>query len=160
MLDLSRDDLPGLAAAILLCEVVGASPAFVTNQQLSGWYTTLTRPELAPPNWVFGPVWTILFAMLGVAVYVVYRDATGPLRRTALGAFAIQFVFNVSWTLVFFGLESIEGGLVVIAVLWVLIAFTAYAFSRVRPYAGYLLLPYLVWVSFATYLNYRFWVLN
>jgi tryptophan-rich sensory protein len=159
-LDLSRDDLPGLALAIILCEVVGAAPAFVTNQQLSTWYVTLTRPALAPPNWVFGPVWTLLFALLGVAAYLVYRDATGTLRRTALGAFVAQYAFNVSWTLVFFGQNDIQGGLVVIVVLWALIAFTAYAFYRVRPAAGYLLLPYLAWVSFATYLNYAFWVLN
>lgn len=160
MLDLSRKDLPGLLTAVLLCEVVGAAPAFVTGQELAGWYTTLVRPAIAPPNWVFGPVWTLLFALLGVAGYLVYRDATGTLRRTALGGFIAQYAFNVAWTLVFFGQQDIQGGLVVIAILWVLIAFTAYAFYRVRPIAGYLLLPYLLWVSFATYLNYQFWVLN
>jgi len=160
MLDLSRDDLPGLITAIVLCEVVGAAPAFVTSRQLSGWYTTLVRPALAPPNWVFGPVWTALFALLGIAVYLVYRDATGNLRRTALTAFVAQYALNVSWTLVFFGQQDIQGGLVVIAVLWAFIAFTAYAFYRVRAVAGSLLVPYLLWVSFATYLNYQFWVLN
>lgn len=160
ILDLSRDDLSGLIAAVVLCEVVGAAPAFVTSQELSTWYAGLARPALAPPNWVFGPVWTVLFALLGVAAYVVYRDATGPDRRSALGAFVAQYAFNVSWTLVFFGQHDIQGGLVVIGVLWVLIAYTAYAFYRIRPAAGYLLLPYLLWVSFATYLNYQFWVLN
>ncbi|WP_336035606.1 TspO/MBR family protein [Halobacterium yunchengense] len=156
----SRSDLPGLAVAVVACNVVGASPALVTATGSGSWYETLARPELAPPNWVFGPVWTLLFTLLGVAAYLVLRDGRGRARTLALGLFVAQYVLNVSWTLVFFGGQDIEGGLAVIAVLWALIAATIGAFARVRRAAAALLVPYLAWVSFAAYLNYAFWTLN
>ncbi|WP_232703418.1 TspO/MBR family protein [Halobacterium wangiae] len=159
-MDLSREDLPGLVVAVVVCEVVGASPALVTATGSGTWYETLTQPALAPPNWVFGPVWTTLFALLGVGVYLVLRDGRGRQRTVAFGLFVAQYVLNVSWTLVFFGGENIAGGLAVIAALWALIVATIVAFWRVRPVAGALLLPYLAWVSFAAYLNYAFWTLN
>jgi tryptophan-rich sensory protein len=160
MLDLSRDDLPGVALAVVVCNVVGASPALVTATGSGSWYETLVQPALAPPNWVFGPVWTLLFTLLGVAAYLVLRDGSGRQRRLAFGLFVAQYVLNVAWTLVFFGGQDIAGGLAVIAGLWVLIAATLAAFSRVRPAAGSLVVPYLAWVSFAAYLNYAFWTLN
>jgi len=135
-MDLSRDDLPGLVVAIVICEVVGAAPALVTATGSGTWYDTLLRPALAPPNWVFGPVWTTLFALLGVAVYLVLRDASGRQRAVAFGLFVAQYVLNVSWTLVFFGGQDIGGGLAVIAALWALIVATLAAFWRVRPAAG------------------------
>ncbi|MFB6296077.1 MAG: TspO/MBR family protein [Halobacteriales archaeon] len=156
-----------LVVAVIACEVVGASGAVFTAQGLESWYVTLARPDLAPPNWVFGPVWTTLFALLGVAVWLVWRRASGPAAasqvgqvRTALGVFAVHFAFNVAWSAVFFGARSIAGGLAVIAVLWVLIVATIRAFDRVDRRAALLLVPYLAWVSFAAYLNYRFWALN
>jgi tryptophan-rich sensory protein len=157
---LSRRDLPGLAVAVIACEVVGGLPGVVTATRIDTWYADLARPALAPPNWVFGPVWTLLFALLGVAAYLVYRDGTGRERTVALGLFGGQFALNVAWTLVFFGARSLGGGLVVIAVLWLAILATLLAFRRVGPVAGYLLVPYLAWVSFAASLNYGFWALN
>jgi benzodiazapine receptor len=157
---LSRDDLPGLALSVLVCEAVGAAPALVTATGGGTWYDTLARPALAPPNWVFGPVWTALFAGLGVAAYLVLRDGAGRQRTVAFGLFLAQYVLNVSWTLVFFGGENIAGGLAVIAALWTLIAATLAAFYRVRRAAAALLVPYLAWVSFAASLNYAFWTLN
>jgi tryptophan-rich sensory protein len=159
-MDLSWDDAPGLLVAILACNAVGASPALVTATGAGSWYATLTKPELAPPNWVFGPVWTALFVLLGVAAYLVYRDGAGRERTVALALFVVQFAFNVSWTLVFFGNQDTAGGLAVIAGLWMLIAATLAAFWRVRRATGLLLVPYLAWVSFAAYLNYAFWTLN
>jgi len=159
-MDLSRDELPGVALAVVICNAVGASPALVTATGSGTWYDSLAQPALAPPNWVFGPVWTALFTLLGVAAYLVLRDGDGRQRTVAFGLFVAQYVLNVAWTLVFFGAQDIAGGLVVIAALWVLIAATLAAFSRVRPAAGYLLAPYLAWVSFAAYLNYAFWALN
>jgi benzodiazapine receptor len=159
-MDLSRDDLPGLALAVVVCNAVGASPALLTAGTVEGWYQTIEQPALAPPNWVFGPVWTVLFTLLGVAVYLVLRDADGRERTVAFGLFVGQYVFNVAWTLVFFGDQNIAGGLAVIVALLALIAATLAAFWRVRKEAGLLLVPYLLWVGFATYLNYAFWVLN
>jgi tryptophan-rich sensory protein len=155
-----------LLAAVLAVELVGASGAVFTARGLDGWYETLSRPAVAPPDWVFGPVWTTLFALLGVAVWLVWRRvaSTDPevarSARLALGAFALQFAFNLAWSAAFFGLESIELGLGVIVGLWGAIALTVRAFARVDRRAALLLVPYLAWVTFAAYLNYRFWVLN
>jgi tryptophan-rich sensory protein len=159
-MDLVRDDLAGVALAVVACNAVGAAPALVTATGSGTWYDTLARPAFAPPNWVFGPVWTALFALLGVAAYLVLRDGDGRQRAVALGLFVAQYALNVAWTLVFFGDRDIAGGLAVIAALWVLIAATLAAFYRVRRAAGYLLVPYLAWVSFAAALNYAFWALN
>jgi len=157
---LSRTDLPGLLVAVVLTNVVGAAPALLTATGAGSWYATLERPALAPPNWVFAPVWTALFVLLGTAIYLVLRDGDGRERTVAAGLFVGQFVLNVSWTLVFFGGRSPAGGLAVIVALLVAILATVSAFYRVRPAAAALLVPYLAWVAFATYLNYAFWALN
>jgi len=154
--------LVALAVAVLAVEVVGASGAVFTAQGLTDWYATLQRPALAPPNWVFGPVWTTLFALMGGALWLVWRRAEELPRavRLAAAVFAVHFVFNLGWSAVFFGLQRIGLGLATIAVLWVLILATMWAFGRVDRRAAALLVPYLLWVSFAAVLNYRFWVLN
>lgn len=151
-----------LMLSILAVEVVGASGAVFTAQGLTAWYGTLTRPAIAPPNWVFGPVWTTIFALLGVAVWLVWRQAEAKpgAVRIAFVVFVLQFAFNLGWSAAFFGLQNIAVGLVVIGILWVLIVATILAFDRVDRRAALLLVPYLLWVSFATVLNYQFWVLN
>lgn len=152
-----------LIGAVVACVAVGASGAVFTARGLESWYPSLAKPELAPPNWVFGPVWTTLFALMGVAVWLVWREASGGHRRDArraISIFAGHFVVNVGWSAVFFGGQSILGGLVVIAVLWLAIVATMWAFATVDRRAAALLVPYLAWVSFATYLNYAFWTLN
>ena len=151
-----------LVVAVLAVEAVGASGAVFTTRGLAGWYGTLQRPAFAPPNWVFGPIWTVLFALAGVALWLVWRRAESSPRavRTALGVFLVHFAFNLGWSAAFFGAQAIGAGLVVIGALWLLIVATTWAFGRVDRRAGLLLVPYLLWVSFAAYLNYRFWVLN
>ena len=154
-----------LLLAVLGVEIGGASGAIFTSQGLASWYGTLEQPALAPPNWVFGPVWTALFALMGVALWLVWRQAEAPSptdrrARVALAVFGGQFALNLAWSAAFFGAQSVGLGLAVIALLWIAIAATIWAFARVDPRAGALLGPYLVWVSFAAYLNYGFWVLN
>jgi tryptophan-rich sensory protein len=153
-----------LVLAILAVELVGAAGAVFTAQGLASWYGTLQRPALAPPNWVFGPVWTTLFALMGVAVWLVWRRLDSPRTerqaRVALAVFAVHFVVNLGWSAAFFGLQSVSLGLAVILVLLALIALTMWTFDRVDRRAALLLVPYLLWTAFAAYLNYRFWVLN
>ncbi|WP_253737229.1 TspO/MBR family protein [Halohasta salina] len=151
-----------LAVAILAVEIVGASGAVFTAQGLDMWYETLQRPALAPPSWVFGPVWTALFVLIGTAVWLVWRrvDVSPRGVRLAGGVFAVHFAFNLGWSAVFFGLQAIGWGLATIGVLWLLIVVTMWTFGRVDRRAAVLLVPYLLWVSFAAFLNYRFWVLN
>ncbi|MFD1598183.1 TspO/MBR family protein [Halobellus rarus] len=161
-------ELPGerpllaLALSILAVELVGASGALFTAQGLGEWYDSLVRPALAPPSWVFGPVWTALFALIGAGLWLVWRRAPAEPRtvRVAGVVFAVHFAFNLGWSAAFFGMQAIGLGLAVIVVLWGLIVATMWAFARVDRRAALLLVPYLVWVSFAAYLNYRFWVLN
>lgn len=155
--DFSRDDLPGLLAAIVVCELAGIVPAFLTADDVSGWYTTVQQPAFTPPNWVFGPVWTTLYLLMGVALYLVWR---GERDRLALGAFAVQLALNASWTLVFFGMQWPAGGLAVIVALLAAIVATIALFARVDRRAALLLVPYLAWVAFATVLNYEIWQLN
>jgi tryptophan-rich sensory protein len=160
---LARDrPLLTLGLAILAVELVGASGAVFTAQGLDGWYDTLVLPTLAPPNWVFAPVWSSLFALMGVAVWRLWRRAPDRPRavRLALGVFAGHFVLNLGWSAVFFGQQAIGPGLVVIAALWLAIVATMLAFDRVDRPAALLLVPYLAWVSFASYLNYQLWLLN
>lgn len=151
-----------LVLSVLLVEAVGAAGAIFTAQGLGGWYGTLQRPGLAPPNWVFGPVWTTLFALVGGSVWLVWRQTESDPRavRRAGGVFAVHLLANLGWSAVFFGMQSIGFGLVVIVLLWALILVTMWAFNRVDRRAPLLFVPYLVWVSFAAYLNVQFWVLN
>ncbi|MFB6354687.1 MAG: TspO/MBR family protein [Halobacteriales archaeon] len=158
-----RRPITSLGLAVIACEAVGASGAVFTAAGIETWYPTLVRPALAPPNWVFGPVWTALFALMGGAVWLVWRELggqKGPAARRALGWFAGQFVLNVAWSAAFFGARSPAAGLVVIGLLWLAILGTVRAFDRVDRRAALLLLPYLAWVGFAAYLNYAFWTLN
>lgn len=151
-----------LLVAVVAVEIVGASGAVFTAQGIESWYGTLTQPAIAPPNWVFGPVWTALFALMGAALWLVWRQAsTKPERvRIAVAMFGLHFVFNLGWSATFFGVQAIGLGLIVIGFLVALILGTMWAFARVDRRAALLLVPYLLWVSFATLLNYRFWVLN
>ncbi|MWG34413.1 TspO/MBR family protein [Halomarina oriensis] len=149
-----------LGAAVLLCELVGITGALFTATGVESWYATLNQPELAPPNWVFGPVWTTLYALMGAAAWLVWREGSGRSQQVALGLFGVQLALNFAWSFVFFGAEAILPALAVILVLLFFIGTTATAFWRIDRRAALLLVPYLAWVSFATYLSYGFWQLN
>lgn len=157
---LDKNDLPGLLASVLLVNAVGAAPALLGGPG-SDWFRALEKPWFYPPGAAFGIVWTVLFSLLGVALYLVWRTGTDdPAVRVALGLFALQFAFNVAWTPAFFRLQNLGLALGVIVVLFVLAAATARAFARVDRRAGVLLVPYLAWVAFAAALNYAILALN
>lgn len=125
------------------------------------WYSTIDKPSFTPPSWVFGPVWTILYLLMGVAAFLVWQKGVQlRLVRIALGWFLVQLVLNALWSPVFFGLHQIGWALVVIVLLWIAIVITIYHFSRVSQMGAVLLVPYLLWVSFATVLNGAIWRLN
>lgn len=148
-----------LVGFVALCEGAGIVGSIFTTPEIGGWYTTLVRPELAPPNWVFGPVWTTLFALMGLALFLVWR-APRRSKTVAYTCFAIQLVLNVLWSYIFFGLHNPGGAVVGVAFLWVAIFCTIFTFAKISKTAALLLVPYLAWVSFASYLNYMIWVLN
>jgi tryptophan-rich sensory protein len=137
---------------------VGALSSFFTTSQIPTWYAGLNHPGIAPPNWVFAPVWTTLYIMMAIAAWRAWKIS--GLRSAAMAAFAIQLALNFAWSAIFFGLHQIGGALAEILVLDVAILVTAVLFFRRDWLAGLLLLPYLAWVLFATLLTYAFWGLN
>lgn len=148
-------------AAILLCEAVGILAAVATQSSVTTWYPTLTKPGFTPPNWLFGPVWTTLYAMMGVAAVLVWwQRSDDTTSQQALVLFVVQLLLNGGWSFAFFGARSPTLGLVVIAVLWIVLAWTTERFFRIRAAAGWLLVPYLLWVTYAGALNLRIWMLN
>ncbi len=133
----------------------------VGGQGFSSWYAAIQKPGFTPPSWVFGPVWTALYLLMGVAAFLVWQKGLGSrVVRIALVWFLVQLALNAAWTPVFFGLQRIGLAMVVIVLLWVVIVVTMYSFFRVSRPAGMLLVPYLLWVSFATVLNASIWHLN
>ncbi len=151
----------GLIVAIVIPLAVGAVSGAATARGVSSWYPTLVKPSFNPPAWIFGPVWTVLYIMMGAAAFVVWQrgwDSAGV--RAAVTAFAVQLALNGLWSILFFGLQSPGLALLEIVVLWLAIAATSVLFWRVATVAGALMVPYLLWVSFATVLNASIWWLN
>lgn len=139
--------------------MAGVVGAVFTVSQVKDWYPTLVKPALNPPSWVFGPVWSGLYLLMGVALYLVWESNSKD-KKWALWLFGIQLALNAIWSPVFFGAHLIGVTLVIIILMWVAIVMTISAFSKVSKPAAALLAPYIVWVSFATYLNFALWWLN
>ena len=150
-----------LVGFIGLCLLVGMSAAAVDGPAMGGWYATLVRPPGTPPNWLFPPVWTVLHVMIGTAAWLVWWKAPqGRRQNGALQLWGWQLLLNAAWSPAFFGLHSMSAGLLVIVPLLVLIVLTIVSFARLQKIAALLLVPDLVWTSYATYLNAGFWWLN
>ena len=150
-----------LIGAVLLCNCVGLLGALATSTGPGSWYETLVKPAFNPPSWLFAPVWTLLYILMGISLYLVIMEwKKGRDVRIPLILFAIQLILNTLWSFAFFALESTLYGLLVIIPLWIFIAATMVAFFPVRKAATWLLIPYLLWVSFATVLNYALYALN
>ncbi len=150
-----------IVLSVLVMEILGGLGGFVTASSIGTWYAGLERPPGNPPNAVFGPVWTLLYALMGIAFALIWHRApAGPAKRRALAAFAVQLVLNLAWTPVFFGLHQLAAALAVIGLLLLAILVTLFRFFPLDRTAGILLVPYLLWVGYATYLNAGFLVLN
>lgn len=182
-----------LVIAIAVSEAAGIIGAFFTTPAIQSgpsagsglsWYATLAKPELAPPNWVFGPVWTTLYALIGISLYLVWKNKwevryrilhshekawnrwsqrlwTGDLQKlNAIAVFAAHFALNILWSAVFFGMQSPGFAFAVIIALWVSIVYVIVNFYRISKPAAWLLVPYILWVTFAAYLNFSIWVMN
>jgi translocator protein len=149
-----------LAVFIAICFGVAAAGAWFTRGSVTTWYPTVSKPAWNPPAWLFGPVWTVLYVMMAIAAWLVWRRAGFSGASGALGIFALQLALNAAWSPLFFGMRNPAAGLVDIAALWIAIGATLIAFWRVLPPAAVLLLPYWLWVSFATALNFAIWRMN
>jgi len=140
---------------------VTAAAATIGSQFLPGeWYVSLNKPDWNPPGWVFAPVWTVLYLLMAIAAWLVWRAAGLAGARLALGCYLLQLALNAAWSWLFFGRQSIGGALADIILLWILIVATALLFRKHSRTAAALLVPYLLWVSFATVLNFTLWRLN
>lgn len=150
-----------LAACILIPLIIGAIGSLITYPNIAGWFAGLSKPWFSPPNWVFGPVWTILYILMGISLWLVIRNGwEGADVRKGMVLFGLQLVANFLWSVLFFGLQSPLGGLIDILVLLGLIISTILVFRRISLPASYLLIPYLCWVCFATAVNAGVVILN
>lgn len=149
----------GLAGWLIVC-FIAAAIGGAASIQAGPFYTQLLRPDWAPPPSIFGPVWTVLYALIGIAAWLVWRVGGFRAAKSALTLFLVQLVLNALWSWLFFGWHRGALAFADILLLWALIVATLIAFWRIKPLAGALLVPYLLWVSFASALNYHVWQLN
>lgn len=150
--------LKQLIIAIVICQLAGIIGSLFTISSIPTWYSTLVKPSFTPPNWLFGPVWITLYTLMGIAVYWIYTSKKK--NKNALLIFGVQLLLNTVWSIVFFGFHEIFYGLVIIILLWISIILTILEFLKISKNSGYILVPYLAWVSLATILNYYLWILN
>ncbi len=153
-------DLLALALLVGICLGIGGLGGAVTASSVNEWYPTLNKPSFNPPNWVFGPVWTTLYVMMGIAAWRVWRAADRDTARGPLALFALQLAVNLGWSIAFFGLRDPGLAVAVILTLDLLVLATAHMFRRIDGLAALLLVPYLAWITFATVLNVAVWRLN
>jgi tryptophan-rich sensory protein len=154
-------DVTRLIVSILVCEGAGGLGAIFTTPAIPIWYAGLKKPAFTPPNSVFGPIWITLYLLMGISVFLVWReglDQAGATRGFAV--FWVQLVLNILWSVIFFGLKSLLGGIIMILLLWLAILVNIVMFFGVSTIAGGLLIPYIVWVSIAGCLNVQIWRLN
>ena len=153
----SPTDVLALVVCVLICFAAAAIGGIWTSRSVGTWYKEIEKPSWNPPSWVFGPVWTALYLMMGISLWLVWRERAPALP---LGLFAVQLVLNAAWSGLFFGLRLPGAAFAEIVLLWLAIVGTALTFRPIAPVAAYLLLPYLGWVSFAAVLNFTIWRLN
>jgi benzodiazapine receptor len=151
-----------ISAVVLTCLAVGYFSGMVTRSAIVAWYPTLIKPSFNPPNWIFAPVWSMLYTMMGVAAGLVWNciESEKELVKKALIIFAIQLALNALWSFLFFGLKNPMLAGIEIIILWLMIYETYIQFSKINKISGYLFIPYLLWVSFAAMLNGSIWWLN
>ncbi len=150
-----------LILSIVICQAAGLIGTIFTMDSIPTWYAALNKPSFNPPNWLFGPVWTLLYLMMGISLFIVWKEyLKNKVVKSAFIIFMIQLFLNTIWSIVFFGMHSTAGGLIIIALLWIMILITILKFMKISRVAGILLIPYLLWVSFATLLNFSIFKLN
>ena len=153
-------DVLKLIGCIALPVAVGSLSGIATIEPLKDWYVTLNKPSFNPPNQIFGPVWTTLYILMGISLYFIVQQPASKTKTQALVVFGVQLFLNFWWSIIFFTFKNLLFALVEIIVLWIFIVAMIYLLRKLKPLAGYLQIPYLLWVSFATLLTYSIWMLN
>lgn len=149
-----------LILALVITLSVGGIAGYATANAIGGWYATLVKPSFNPPNGIFAPVWTLLYIMMGIALYLIWKQPASKERNIALLFFALQLFLNFCWSILFFNYHQLGWAFVEIIGMWAFIIITIFAFAPISKTAAWLLVPYVSWVSFASILNYAIWRLN
>lgn len=151
---------PSLLICIAIPLVSGLLSGLATADSINTWYSTLNKPTFNPPNYLFGPVWSVLYILMGIGLYLILQTPKSTLRTKSIMLFVVQLTLNLSWSFIFFYAQSPIGALITIGILWITILMMMIYFHTLSPLASYLQIPYLLWVSFATVLNAAIWFLN
>jgi tryptophan-rich sensory protein len=150
-----------ITGSILLCLAAGIIGGLITAPAIPAWYNGLNKPFFNPPPWIFGPVWTLLYILMGIALFLIWdKKGSGTIKQKSLVCFFIQLFLNAIWSPIFFGLHAPLAAFIVIVFLWIAILMTMTGFRKISKTAFWLLVPYLLWVSFASVLNFAIWQLN
>ena len=150
-----------LFISILIPLLVGGVAGFFTASGVEGWYATANKPWFNPPNWIFAPVWTVLYILMGFALFLIWKSqVANQFKQTALILFTVQLTLNFFWSLIFFKMQQPGWAFIEITAMWLAIIFTIFWFGKISSTAAWLLVPYICWVSFAAVLNYAIWKLN
>jgi benzodiazapine receptor len=155
-----RESWVSLLPFVVVCFAAAGIGSLATRSSVKSWYRELRRPDWTPPDWVFGPVWTALYVMMAISAWLVWRETSAATARSALVLFGIQLVLNVLWSVVFFGLKWVGAAFGEVLLLWMMLIATAVSFYPLSLLAAWLLIPYIAWVGFASYLNFRIWQMN
>ncbi len=150
----------GLIISIIICFSAGGLGSLATSSSITGWYVEINKPTWNPPNWIFGPVWSTLFLMISVSAWLVWKSSGFEKAKLAFGVYAFHLLLNALWSIVFFGMQQMGWAFVEIVALWISIVATIVLFHRHSKLAAWLLIPYILWVSFASFLNYTIWQMN
>lgn len=150
-----------LFISILIPVLVGVISGFFTQSGVDGWYAVANKPSFNPPNWIFAPVWTTLYILMGIALFLVWKsNAEKNIKQAAIILFSVQLTLNFFWSIIFFKLQQPGWAFAEIIMMWLMILFTIIWFGKINSAAAWLLVPYISWVSFASVLNYYIWQLN
>ncbi len=150
-----------LVLSILIPVLVGAFSGYFTSSGVNGWYAIASKPWFNPPNWIFAPVWSMLYVLMGIAFFFLWKSgAPKDIKQTAIILFAVQLVLNFFWSIIFFKMQQPGWAFAEIILMWVMILLTILWFGKINSAAAWLLVPYISWVSFASVLNYSIWRLN
>lgn len=157
---MNKSQIFKLIASIILPLALGAIAGMFTSQSVPEWYATLNRPSFNPPNWIFGPVWTTLYMLMGISLFLIWKQDASKERNLAILVFLLQLLLNFGWSFIFFYFNMIGFALVEIILLWISIVTMLVLFYKIKPMTAYINLPYLLWATFATVLNASYYFLN
>ncbi len=157
---MSKKNIAKLIISIALPLVLGSVAGMFTSQSVPDWYAALNKPAFNPPGWIFGPVWTLLYLLMGISFFMVWKQEKDKLRNLAILIYSVQLLLNFAWSFIFFYFKLIGLALVEIVLLWCAIILMLVLFKKVKPIAAYINIPYLLWVSFAAILNAAYYILN